>query len=100
MLASLQLSWQHRLAASADSLAYGCRCLAAGHAKWDWSADICWCREGSEVGWADIVLTFPVPAVAVCLQYFDSVKDVANASKSSTLFMSHSPAAVNKVRPD
>lgn len=30
-------------------------------------------------------------------QYFDSVKDVANASKSSTLFMSHSPAAVNKV---
>lgn len=31
------------------------------------------------------------------LQYFDSVKDVANASKSSTLFMSHSPAAVSKV---
>lgn len=30
-------------------------------------------------------------------QYFDSVKDVANASKASTLFMSHSPAAVNKV---
>lgn len=31
-------------------------------------------------------------------QYFDSVRDVSNASKSSTLFMSHSPAAVNKVR--
>lgn len=34
----------------------------------------------------------------VSAQYFDSVRDVSNASKSSTLFMSHSPAAVNKVR--
>eukprot|EP00775_Hariotina_reticulata_P007739 gene7739-7938_t len=30
-------------------------------------------------------------------QYFDMVKDVGAASKSSTLFMTHSPSAVNKV---
>lgn len=33
-------------------------------------------------------------------QYFDMVKDVGQASKSSTLFMTHSPSAVNKVRLD
>jgi hypothetical protein len=31
-------------------------------------------------------------------QYFDMVKDVGAASKGSTLFMTHSPSAVNKVR--
>jgi hypothetical protein len=31
-------------------------------------------------------------------QYFDMVKDVGTASKGSTLFMTHSPSAVNKVR--
>lgn len=30
-------------------------------------------------------------------QYFDMVKDVGQASKGSTLFMTHSPSAVNKV---
>jgi hypothetical protein len=30
-------------------------------------------------------------------QYFDMVKDVGAASKGSTLFMTHSPSAVNKV---
>lgn len=32
-------------------------------------------------------------------QYFDMVRDVGQASKGSTLFMTHSPSAVNKVRP-
>lgn len=30
-------------------------------------------------------------------QYFDMVKDVGSNSKNSTLFMTHSPSAINQV---